>query len=627
MKIVEVEMTTGVNNMAEEVSVEQEHLMSIVSHSQSGRMDEQRCSLGPRTSQVHAYSQDPDELFQLLVNSKSRRLDDQRVTLTSLPGMEAFTIKDQKEGNTLKANFDQICNMVSRAHSFRRGTPPKSTLSPGSLDSTRRASFNPASTTDSDAFNKLPSRSASFNPISDKDRMQYEVLQVEQDQLLNLVSQVQRGRMDEQRCSINPLSPSPRHMDNKQSDQDAEQFFKLITNTQNRRLDDQRATINLSGTQRSSHVSVQDSDQLFNMVSRLQGSRIDDQRCSAPHIQLGSPAPPRKSHSRPASLTHPPSESGSPSKSERTSETFTADSEAQKCSDEDQLFSLVHHVQRGRMDDQCCSFKPTKKASSTPNIANNKPTVDDPEKFFKLVADSQSRRMDDQCVTLSSLPGFQHPSVGTQGKKYKTSAPQIVLTPASPAEPKKACSRPASPTLILCDSEPPVRPPPRSASFSPVSDKERLLYDDMPMQITFQISMSFPQQQRLGTDNQPCQFPEVFLTIGQAGEAIALPLCPRPGRLASFNVNPPRKHRSRSASPHRSPARQGRSRPSSPNSGDATSQISPYEDYFSLIQKVHTTQLQQSNGRDRGETSKEARKGKGKSGGKKEKKDREKRKK
>ncbi|XP_051987762.1 uncharacterized protein LOC127647526 [Xyrauchen texanus] len=517
MKIVEVEITTGVNNMDKEVSVEQEHLLSIVSNAQRGRMDEQRCSFGPRTSQVHVYSQDPDELFQLLVNSKSRRLDDQRVTLTSLPGMEAFTIKDQKEGNTLKANFDQICNMVSRAHSFRRGTPPKSTLSPGSLGSTRRASFNSASTTDSDAFNTLPPRSASFNPISDKDKMQYEV---------------------------------------------------------------------------------------------SQGSRIDDQRCSAPHIQLGSPAPPRRSHSRPASLNNPPSESWSPSKSERISDTFTADS------------------QRGRMDDQCCSFEPSKKTSSTPNFANNKPTVDDPDTFFKLVADSQSRRLDDQCVTLSSLPGFQYPSIGTQGKKNKTSAPQIVLTPASPAVPKKACSIPASPTLTLCDSEPPVRPPPRSASFSPVSDKERLLYDDdMPMQITFQISMSFPQQQRLGTDNQPCQFPEVFLTIEQAGKAIALPLCLKPGRLASLNVNPPRKHRSRSASPHRSPARQGRSRPSCPNSGDTTSQISPYEDYFSLIQKVHTTQLQQSNGRDRGETSKEARKGKGKSGGRKEKKDREKRKK
>ncbi|XP_051571690.1 uncharacterized protein LOC127451216 isoform X2 [Myxocyprinus asiaticus] len=606
--------------MDQEVSVEQEHLLSIVSNAQCGRMDEQRCSLCPRTPQVHPYSQDPDEFFQLLVNSQSRRLDDQRVTLTTLPGMKAFTIKDQKEGNTLKANFGQICNMVGRANSFRRGIPPKISLTPGSPGSTRRASFSPASPTqtNSDAFNTLPSKSASFSPISDMDRMQYEGLQVEQDQLLNLVSQVQRGRMDEQRCSINPLSPSPRCIDNNQLDQDAEQFFKLIANTQNRRLDDQRATFNLPGTQTSSHVTGQDSDQLFNMISRLQGSRIDDQCCSAPQIQLGSPAPPRKSHSRPVSLTNPPSESVSPSKSA----SFTPDSEVKNSADQDQLFSLVHHVQRGRMDDQRCPFEPSKKTYSSPKSPNTRPTVDDPDQFFKLVANSQSRQLDDQRVSLSSLPGFQPSSFGTMGKKNKTSAPQIVLTPASPAVPKKTCSRPASPTL----TEPPLRPPPRSASFSPVSDRERLLYDDTPTQITFQISMSFSQQQRIGSDNQPCQFPKVFLTVGQAGEAVVIPLSPEHGRPVSLNVNPPRKHCSRSASPCRSPASQRRSRPSSPNPEDATSQISQYEDYFSLIQKVHTAQLQQSNGRDR-ETSKEARKGKGKSGGRKEKKDGEKRKK
>lgn len=30
--------------------------------------------------------------------------------------MEAFTIRDAKDGNVLKTNFDQFCNMVSRAH-------------------------------------------------------------------------------------------------------------------------------------------------------------------------------------------------------------------------------------------------------------------------------------------------------------------------------------------------------------------------------------------------------------------------------------------------------------------------------------------------------------------------------
>uniref|UniRef100_A0A673G276 Uncharacterized protein n=1 Tax=Sinocyclocheilus rhinocerous TaxID=307959 RepID=A0A673G276_9TELE len=136
-----------------------------------------------------------------------------------------------------------------------------------------------------------------------------------------------------------------------------------------------------------------------------QGSRIDDQRCSAPKIQLGSPAPPKNG-------------------------IFN------------QLFSLVHHTQQRRMDDQRCSFEPFKKTSSSPNT-----TQTDPEQFFKLVANFQSGRLDDQRVTLSALPGIQNSNTGTKRENNKTLAPKITLTPASPAAPKKVCSRPSSPTL------------------------------------------------------------------------------------------------------------------------------------------------------------------------------------
>ncbi|XP_016103666.1 uncharacterized protein [Sinocyclocheilus grahami] len=610
MKIVELEMMYMADKM-EQVPVEQDQLFSLVSKAQRGRMDEQRCTLGPTTpQQTHAYSPDPDEFFQLLVKSQCQRLDDQRVALNSLPGMEAFTIKDPKDGNVLKTNFDQICSMVSRAHSFKKRNPPKMSLISGAQGSMRRSSFRPQATADSATYNTLTTRSASFNPISDKDRMDCESFQREQDQLLCLVSRAQSGRMDEQRCSINPLSTG--HMDNSQSDQDVEKFFKLIANTQNGRLDDQRATLNRLPEIKSPHgMTAQDSDQLFSMVSRIQGSRIDDQRCSAPKIHLGSPAPPKKSYSQPVSLTNRPSESGSPTKSSRRSGSFSPDSEVQNSIDQDHLFSLLHHAQHRRMDDQRCSFEPFKNPSSSSKNPNSSPTAEDPEQFFRMVANFQSGRLDDQRVTLSALPGIQNSSTGTKRENNTTSAPQIILTPASPAPPKKVCSRPSSPTLSVSESDTPVRPPPRSASCSP----ERLLHEDMSAQISFQISMCFPPHQTHGANNQPCPFPEVFLTIGQPGEAIVIPLSPRPGRPLTLNVNPHRQNRSRS------PDNQGHSRPSSPHPGDMASPMGPYEDYFSLKQRVHTTQLQQNNVRDRAEPNKEAKKVKGKSSGKKEKKE------
>ncbi|XP_039542191.1 uncharacterized protein LOC120489444 isoform X2 [Pimephales promelas] len=439
---------------------------------------------------------DGDDFFQYLVKSQSQRLDDQRVTLSSLPGMEAFTMRDPKDRNALKTNFDQFCNMVSRAHSFRKQIPPKNTLSPEAPDSVRRASYNPQTPADSDTYNTLTTRSASFNPISDKDRM--ERFQGEQDQMLCLVSQAQRGRMDDQRCSINPLSPSPRHMDNSQSDQDVENFFKLISNTQNRRFDDQRVTLKpLSGKQTPSGMTAEESDQLFNMVSRIQGSRMDDQSCSAPKIQLGSPAPPRKSYSQPVSPTNPPRRSGS----------FSPSSEVQNCIDQDQFFSLVYNSQHRRMDDQRCSFDPFKKPSPSPNTPNANPTAEDAEDLCNLLANFQRGRLDDQRVTLGSLPGLQPSRIETKRERNKA-APQIMLTPASPAAPKKVCPSPSCPSLPVCDSDTPGRPPARSPSLCPASDRERLPYDDMSAQISFQISMRFPPHQVSAVNDHESCFSE-----------------------------------------------------------------------------------------------------------------------
>lgn len=66
---------------------------------------------------------------------------------------------------------------------------------------------------------------------------------------------------------------------------------------------------------------------------------------------------------------------------------------------------------------------------------------------------------------------------------------------------------------------------------------------------------------------------------------MVIPLSPVPGRPLSLNLNLVPKEGSNRASP-----RQTRSRPSTPNR--RASPIGPDEDCFSVIEKVHTAQLQ-----------------------------------
>lgn len=114
-----------------------------------------------------------------------------------------------------------------------------------------------------------------------------------------------------------------------------------------------------------------------------------------------------------------------------------------------------------------------------------------------------------------------------------------------------------------------------------------------------------------------------------------IPLSPAPGRPLSFNLNliPKEEVKSRHCSPsHASPGK-AHSRPSSPNPGETSkacpeSPLSPDEDCFSLIERVHTAQLQkgmfqggQKCKGDPGKGREKAEQGKGKGVGKKDKKD------
>uniref|UniRef100_A0A3P8W2N2 Uncharacterized protein n=1 Tax=Cynoglossus semilaevis TaxID=244447 RepID=A0A3P8W2N2_CYNSE len=71
---------------------EQEQFLKMISHAQSGRMDEQRCSLQTTGQNAHVCSlpgtcAEADALFKVIASSQAKRLDDQRVSLSTLPGI------------------------------------------------------------------------------------------------------------------------------------------------------------------------------------------------------------------------------------------------------------------------------------------------------------------------------------------------------------------------------------------------------------------------------------------------------------------------------------------------------------------------------------------------------------
>ncbi|XP_031723491.1 uncharacterized protein LOC116394505 [Anarrhichthys ocellatus] len=147
------------------------------------------------------------------------------------------------------------------------------------------------------------------------------------------------------------------------------------------------------------------------MVSKVQGSRMDEQRCSIP--QLLTPATqcaPKKGAS--GSGSGPP-RSASFSPGSYIERLKTKDKASQKQAstpaEQENIFSLMSHFQRGRMDEQRCVLNVS--SQSTPKYKPSQSTVPkgpDSEMFFSLLSNSQGRRLDDQRVSLPSLPGIQN---------------------------------------------------------------------------------------------------------------------------------------------------------------------------------------------------------------------------
>ncbi|XP_067427063.1 uncharacterized protein [Thunnus thynnus] len=626
------------NSIKEETPDEQQKFMNMISHGQRGRMDDQRCSLNvcrsapctpkhtdrkPAASTINTAS-DSDMFFSLLANTQSRRLDDQRVSLASLPGLQKENPKSMTEEDS-----NDLSDIVSKIQGSRmddqRCSLPKI--------------LTPEAQSSKDKIGSGPPRSSSFSPGSDIERAKSKdkasskqvLTPTEQDDFFSFMSHAQRGRMDEQRCVLNPSPKStPKHKPTESTvpkGPDSEKFFSLLANSQGRRLDDQRVSLpSLPGIRNggTSAAAEMDASHLCYMVSKVQGSRMDEQRCSAPQIlqTIGTPSTQRRDH--PTSDTS----DKSPRRTGQQKEVSPAE--------QDQFFNMISHAQGGRMDEQRCSLQPSRSTPATPthngSALNNVTTGAEADAFFKIIASSQGRRLDDQRVALPTLPGIRGNSEGKQTGHTKASAPHITVAESTPTTPRKDRSRPSSQPQIAESGSP--RAIPKSASFSPGSEYQK---QNSPGQLTVKVSMSFTPQQGHKNMDQPCTFPEVFLTLGAPGDNLVIPLSPAPGRPLSFNLNlvPKEGVTSRHCSPSRASPRKGRSRPSSPNQGATNEQgnvltrsISPDDDCFSLIEKVHTAQLQKGMAQgeqkwkgDPGKGREKAEHGKGKGGGKKDKKD------
>ncbi|CAK6978330.1 uncharacterized protein LOC121884410 [Scomber scombrus] len=645
------------NSVKEETADEQQKFINMISYGQRGRMDDQRCSLDvcrsapctprhtdrkPVASTLNTGS-NSEMLFSLLANTQSRRLDDQRVSLQSLPGLQKVNPK-----STAEEDSNYLTYMVTKVQGSRMEDQRCS------LPKIQTPEAQSSSLKDKTAIGSGPPRSSSFSPGSDiqhsksKDKASpKEVLtSTEQKDFFTFMSHAQRGRMDEQRCVLNvnrsPKS-TPKHKPTESTvPKDSEKFFSLLDKSQGRRLDDQRVTLpSLPGIQNGGTTTAAaetDANHLCYMVSKVQGSRLDEQRCSAPQIlqKIGTPSTQRKDH--------PISEaSNKPFKRPASINRAKTGQHQQEASpaEQEQLFNMISHAQGGRMEEQRCSLQPSRSTPVTPthngSALNNVPTGEEADAFFKMIASSQSSRLDDQRIALPTLPRIHGNSEGKQtGSHTKAgipaSAPHITVAESTPTTSKKDCSRPSSQPQIAESGSP--RPLPKSASFTPETEYQK---QNSPGQLTVKVSMSFTPRQGHKRFDQPCTFPEVFLTLGAPGDNFVIPLSPAPDRPLSFNLNlvPKEDIKSSQYSPSHASPRKAHSRPSSPNQGATNEQgklvtrsISPDDDCFSLIEKVHTAQLQKGMAQgeqkwkgDPGKGREKAEQGKGKGGGKKDKKD------
>nr|XP_020465929.1 Purkinje cell protein 2 homolog isoform X2 [Monopterus albus] len=288
---------------ATDTVLEQERILNIRSYSQHG-MDKEHCTSSPfKTTQIkttHAGS-NCEESFHALDNNQGQYTDDLQV---SLPG---FNYQEPR----------------SNRHHGSDEAVPESTS-----DRNRKLLLGPSNQL------QVPSQhdhSHSIMAESPDDQQKF----------MNVIFHGQRGRIEDQRCSLDPNN---------------EMFFSLLADTQSDRLDDQRVFLpSLPGLENVNATSVAggDSSHLCYMVSKVQDTRLEDQRCALPQIPTLETQCSTQKDKAASGLVPPSSASFSPIP--YTEESKTEDTAYQKevlTADEDVDFST--HCQHEQLDQQRC---------------------------------------------------------------------------------------------------------------------------------------------------------------------------------------------------------------------------------------------------------------------------------
>ncbi|XP_037112678.1 uncharacterized protein LOC119125857 isoform X2 [Syngnathus acus] len=255
---------------------EQKQFLNLMAHAQRGRMEEQRCVLNvsPQTSPKHKPAQnaaaagpDSDKFFNLLANSQGKRLDDQRVCLPSLPGIQNG---GPSQASTTDASY--LCYMVSKVQGSRfddqRCSAPHIGQNLGTPKPQRKVSPT------SESSDKAQRRSGSL----DRSDTSQQLSPPDQQQFLKMMTRAQRGRMEEQRCTLaqsRSTPNTPTHNPNKTpAGPDTDGLFLRLASSQAHRLDDQRLALpSLPGISATTKVSAPQISVVESTASKRQGAK------------------------------------------------------------------------------------------------------------------------------------------------------------------------------------------------------------------------------------------------------------------------------------------------------------------------------------------------------------------